>query len=225
MTRLLILDLDGTLVDSFAVIEHGIATALRAIDVEPSAELRAMCRRGWSLQAFYLRAVGRDPDGDGERARFGAFVDSYRATYAEVQGESRPFPGVVDTLAAVRAARPDLRVAVATAKRTDMAEAVVGCCGLAGYVDAVAGCDGLPSKPDPAVLRRAAERAGAELPGALMVGDTDHDVGAARAAGIRSCAVTYGGWSRAELEALPPDRMPHHIIDRFAELVDVLDRG
>ena len=51
-----------------------------------------------------------------------------------------------------------------------------------------------------------------------MVGDTDRDVGAARAAGCVACAVTYGGWTREELAALEPD----HLLERFADLLDVL---
>ncbi len=216
--KLLILDLDGTLVDSFADIRHGIDIALRAIGVEPTAELMDMCRLGVGLEVFYGRALARDPYAAEESEQLDFFVDAYRAAYADSPHEARAYEGVADTLAAVRRERPDLAIAVATAKRTDMARAVVDGVGLTPLLDAVVGSEGLPHKPDPAVLRRAADRVGRPLEGAVMVGDTDRDVGAARAAGCVACAVTYGGWTRAELAELDPD----HLLDRFSDLLAVL---
>jgi len=111
-----------------------------------------------------------------------------------------------------------VRLAVATTKRTDMARAVTDRVGLTSLVDLVQGSDGLPKKPDPALLALVAERTGCALANSLMVGDTDGDVLAARAAGCASVAVTYGGWSRAELAPLAPD----HLIDSFAELRELV---
>jgi phosphoglycolate phosphatase-like HAD superfamily hydrolase len=51
-----------------------------------------------------------------------------------------------------------------------------------------------------------------------MVGDTDRDVLAAQAAGMRAIAVTWGGWPRDKLAALRPDAL----VDRFADLVQVV---
>jgi len=180
-----------------------------------------LCRLGVGLEIFYQRALGADPYAPAERTRLDAFVDAYRTAYADSPHETQAYDGVADTLAALRREHPDLAIAVATAKRSDMAEAVVTGCGLRPLLDAVAGSEGLPHKPDPAVLRRAAERVGRPLAGAVMVGDTDRDVGAARAAGCVACAVTYGGWTRAELSALAPD----HLLDRFSDLLGVLSRS
>jgi phosphoglycolate phosphatase len=216
--RLLIVDLDGTLVDSFADIRHGIVDALGAIDVTPTDDLMELCRLGVGLEVFYERAVGRNAYADTERSRLDTFVDTYRKAYAASPHETLPYDGVGETLAELRQRHPELAIAVATAKRTDMARAVVEGCGLSPYVDAVAGSDGLPHKPNPAVLRRAAEAVGRETGGAVMIGDTDRDVGAARAAGCVACAVTYGGWTRDELAALEPD----HLLERFSDLLDVL---
>ena len=216
--KLLILDLDGTLVDSFADIRHGIEIALRAIAVEPTDELMDMCRLGVGLEVFYRTALERDPYAAQEADQLELFVDTYRTAYADSPHEAKAYDGVADTLAALRRGRPDLAIAVATAKRTDMAQAVVDGVGLMPLLDAVVGSEGLPHKPDPAVLRRAAARVGRPVQGAVMVGDTDRDIGAARAAGCVACAVTYGGWTRSELAALEPD----HLFDRFSDLLTVL---
>lgn len=215
--RLLLLDLDGTLLDSFADIARGVVAAFAAIDVPPAPAMEALCRRGVGLEAFYRDILGRDPHDPAEAARFDRFVGAYRAAYLSGQQDTRPYPGVADTLARLHA-RGDLHMAVTTVKRTDVARAVLDRFGLTAWLDDVVGSDGLPPKPDPAVLRRAAERAGLPVEPALVVGDTDRDVGAARAAGCRACAVTYGGWSRDELAALAPD----HMIDRFEDLEGLL---
>lgn len=215
---LLLFDLDGTLVDSFADIRAGIEHALASIDVEPAEDLLALSRRGVALEVFYQRGTGRDAAAATEQARLQRFVDAYRSYYVTHQDQTRPFTGVRETLEWIRAQRPNLRLAVATTKRTDMARAVTDRLGLSALFDWVQGSDGLPKKPDPALLALVASRAGVGVDAAVMVGDTDGDVLAARAAGCASVAVTYGGWSRAELEPLAPD----YLIDRFAELRGLL---
>jgi len=215
---LLLLDLDGTLVDSFADIRAGIEHALQRIDVDPTEALLALSRRGVALEVFYQRATGRDPSADDEQGRLQRFVDAYRSYYVAHQENTRPFAGVRETLEWLRAERPALRLAVATTKRTDMARAVTDQAGLTPLFDLVQGSDGLPKKPDPALLAMIAERTGVGLERTVMVGDTDGDILAARAAGCRSVAVTYGGWTRLELGRLGPD----HLIDRFSELRTLL---
>ncbi len=214
MTTLFICDLDGTLVDSFADIRGAMADALVCIGVEPTEELLGLCRRGIGLEVFYLRATERSPAGED----FDRFVNEYRRSYFENQGQSRAYDGVVDTLAELKRRHPDLTCAVATTKRTDMAVRVVQECGLAEYFDVVRGSDGLPHKPDPAILEDIAETSDCDLAGAIMVGDTDRDVLAAKAAGATAVAVTYGGWTRSELETVEPD----HLIDRFGDVLELV---
>jgi phosphoglycolate phosphatase len=210
---LLICDLDGTLVDSFGDIRAGVSAALRAIDRSPDDDILALCGRGIGLELFYTRATGQRADGD----EFARFVTVYRDSYP---GQGRAYRGVAATLRALRREFRDLRCAVATAKRTEVARKVVESCALAEYFDVVRGSDGLPAKPDPAILRDVAACLGRPVEGAIVVGDTDRDVLAARAAGCVAVAVTYGGWTRAELEALAP-REPDHLIDGFEALIAI----
>ncbi len=215
---LLIVDLDGTLVDSLPDVRHGVIAALEAIGVAPTDALMDLTRRGVGLEIFYRRAVGADPFDLDHVDRFETFVTAYRAAYATSPHPTRAFDGVADTLAELRRRHPDLRISVATAKREVMAEAVLDEVGLRDLVHNVSGSDGLPHKPDPAVLHRAAAAVDRDARGAVMVGDTDRDVGAARAAGCVPCAVTYGGWTRQELESLG-DAGADHLLDRFADLL------
>jgi phosphoglycolate phosphatase len=213
-------DLDGTLVDSFADIAAAAERALADVGGRADDALLALCRRGLPLEELYTAAFGAAHDDPAHDARYRRFFDAYRAHYLPSCLErTRPYEGVEDTLASI-CVRPDApRTAVATTKRRDTAVRILEGTGLARFIDVVAGCDGIPAKPDPAVLRRAADMAGLGLgAGALMVGDTDRDVGAARAAGCAAAAVTYGGMSRDELAQYAPD----HLIGRFAELAEIV---
>jgi phosphoglycolate phosphatase len=216
---LLICDLDGTLIDSFADIRGGIRTALRHIGVEPTDELLSFVRRGIGLELFFVRATGATPRAPNQLDRFKSFVDTYRRSYFEDHNDSKPFDGVIRTLETLRAGHPETVIAVATAKRTDMAQRVINEHGLAELVDIVRGSDGLEHKPNPATLLDVAKTAGIDVTRAAMIGDTDRDVLAAKNARCTSIAATYGGWTRDEMAELDPD----HLVDAFEDLLDLFE--
>jgi phosphoglycolate phosphatase len=216
--ELLIVDLDGTLVDTFDDIQRGMAVALDAIGVPATAELLALSRRGVSLEVYYRHALACDAADPDQRARFAAFVDAYLGYYTTHPHTARVYDGVADTLAELRRRRPGLRMAVGTNKRTDLARDVLARVGLADFFDLVQGSEHVARKPDPALLWLIAERLAADIGRTLMVGDSGADVLAAQRAGCTAVAVTYGGWPRHEIEALRPDRL----IDRFSELLDIV---
>ena len=71
-------------------------------------------------------------------------------------------------------------------------------------------------KPEPVMLERAIEQLGADPGRTVMIGDSTNDVRAAKAAGIRACAVGYGYGNRERVTALQPDfycENPHDLID------------
>ena len=139
---------------------------------------------------------------------------------------------------------PRLRLAVATTKLTATARRMVTELGLHEFFDWVQGSDGLRVKPDPQVLhvtlaalgRGAADQAsasaelpGGELPGGaslptraprwgLMVGDTEFDILAGRAAGMRTCAVAWSEIPRARLL----DAQPDHFAESFTHVVELV---
>jgi phosphoglycolate phosphatase len=213
---LVLLDLDGTLVDSFADIAAGIRAACAGAGLAADDDVLALARRGVPLEDFYRPASGLEPQGEG----FARFADAYRAWYLPgCLSTTAPYPGVRETLERIRTWRPRPRLAVATTKRTETARRVLEGTGLLPLLDAVVGSDGLPPKPDPAVLHAAAAAAGGgDVRLALMVGDTDRDIVAARRAGCAVAAVTYGGLPAEELARLAPD----HLLAAFTELLQVL---
>lgn len=185
-TRLLVLDLDGTLVDTAGdlaacanrlLMRHG----LRPIDVD---ELRPMIGDGVrALVERVLLSRGERPDG---RA-----VSAFEADYAvHAAVESRLFPGVADMLAAARDA--GWRLAVCTNKPVLAARTLLDALGIGGLLAAIGGGDSFTSrKPDPAHLLGTVALAHVLPAFAVMVGDHRNDVAAARGAGI---PCIFAGW-------------------------------
>jgi phosphoglycolate phosphatase len=209
MLHTILFDLDGTLVDSAEDITASALSGFAEVGA-PADRARLMTLLGYSLRELYDTVVA-----DGNAERRDRFTQAYRRHYAlHCTDRTVVYPGVRETLAALHR----FRLGVATTKLTATAEQILRALDLAEAFDVILGSDGLPSKPDPAVLRQALARLGATPREALMVGDTDRDVLAAQRAGMRAVAVTYGGWTRERLEPLRPDAL----VDRFEELPGVL---
>ena len=81
------------------------------------------------------------------------------------------------------------------------------------------GTDDTPFKPDPFIINKILIDQGWQKEETVMVGDTDSDIKAGKNAGVRTCGVSFGSLTRAQLEALQPDS----IIDRFDELLTLTD--
>lgn len=214
-------DLDGTLVDSMEDIRAALRVALREVPGDPVRDELALSSAGLGMPLDEFFALARpERHADGDRQGLNQFIDSYRAHYhAHLLDRTVPFDGVVETLERIRPLRAaGLRTAVATTKKTDTARRVIRGLGLEAYFDVVLGTDGIPHKPAPDLLHlcaRTVEREGA--PG-IMVGDTERDVLAGRAAGMKTCAVSWGVQGAAGLRPHQPD----WIIDRFPELLAIL---
>jgi phosphoglycolate phosphatase len=220
--RLACFDLDGTLVDSTADIRAALAYALAEVGpADPAHDEAALAQAGLGhpLEEFFaLARPASHPASDAtSRARF---IAAYRAHYhAHLLDKTRPFPGVIDTLGALTAHRSaGLRLAVATTKRSDTAVRVISGLGLHPYFDLVLGTDGIPHKPAPDLLLLAARRLERSPADGLMVGDTERDIQAGRAAGMRTCGVAWGATGRARLHRAEAD----HVIEHFAEVVTLL---
>jgi phosphoglycolate phosphatase len=220
---LLCFDLDGTIVDSIEDMRAALVHADVALGGGDAAARRTMLEAtGHGLTLAELFALARprlNVDGDEGRVACAAFIAAYRAYYhAHLLDRTVPYPGVVETLAALTPLRRDgLRTVIASTKKTDTAARVIAGLGLAPYFDLVLGTDGIPHKPAPDLLLLAARRTGHAGP-AMMVGDTVRDIEAGRAAGFVTCAVAYGAASADDLERAAPD----HRIERFPDLLPLV---
>lgn len=194
-------DLDGTLIDSREDLVNGVRYALRQVDPrEPPGPETIVLQVGKPLEAI-LSGLGYPA----EPAVAQRFVDNYRAYYSDHFGDhTTVYPGIPDLLQALVDA--GARLAVVTTKHQAQAEFSVNGLGLARYFRYVHGWqDGRQHKPHPEPILAALRALGARAQDALMVGDTEQDILAARAAGVATCAVTYGFRPALLLRPLRPD--------------------
>jgi phosphoglycolate phosphatase-like HAD superfamily hydrolase len=153
---------------------------------------------------------------DGEEARFWSSVYAHMRQ-ALHPGRGRLLPGVLELLDAV-GAEPAWAVGLLTGNRTEMARIKLSHYGIAdrfgfgGFGEETAHRDDLARL----VVERVRARHGIPPERCIVIGDTEHDVSCARAAGARVVAVATGSRSRAELEAYGPDRLLDDLRDRDA---------
>lgn len=215
----LLLDLDGTLVDTAPDLADALARLLaeEGLPALPEAEVARLVGDGAArLVARALAAHGRPCEG----ARLDAYVARFLAHYgAAPAARSRPYPGVAATLEALRAA--GWRLGVCTNKPQGLSEAVLAGLGLARFIDAVAGGDRFAvRKPDPGHVLATLELLGVAPAAAVMVGDSRNDVAAARAAGVACVAVAYG-YSKEPAERLGAARVVASFDELPAALADL----
>ena len=198
-----IFDLDGTLIDTAGEI----ATALDRTFAElghpplPATEVRDLIGRG--VPSLVERALARV----GGKDNLGHAVERFEAHYARTVGTaSSLFTGVRAGLEALDRAR--IPMAVVTNKPRFFTEQLLGGLGIAPFFGAVvAGDDGIRRKPHGDMLLAACERMRRAPASTLMLGDSDNDIIAARAAGCRVWCVPYGYNEGRPAEALACDRL------------------
>ena len=210
-----LIDLDGTLVDTAPEFEAALALALADLGWPPVA------------RDFVLRTIGKGSEHllRSTLAHVGAPAALYDAAWARYQHHYRAingrgaqvYPGVVEGLAALRGA--GLRLACLTNKPGEFARALLLAKGLDGCFEFTAGGDEFERrKPDPLPLQLSCKRLGTTPARTLMVGDSVNDVLAARGAGCAVVLMSYGYNHGAPASAAGADR----VIDRLDELPALL---
>ncbi|MCT4579298.1 HAD-IA family hydrolase [Donghicola sp.] len=198
--RLIIFDVDGTLVDSQADILASMAAGFAAGDVPVPERAAILSIVGMSLEkAIPVLAP------DASAATHAVIVDGYKSAYQRLRAEkgaaSSPFyPGVRDTLEHLFNV-PEYLVGVATGKSRRGLTALLDSHGLTGRFVTEQVADFHPSKPHPAMIHAALSETGVEPENAVMVGDTTFDMDMARAAGIGTIGVSWGYHSPDKLNA------------------------
>ena len=200
--RCVLLDLDGTLIDSQPGIFASCMAALRALGHDPGEALDIKHAIGPPLDDMFralLQARGDD--------RVDEAVTAYRHHYGEsgLLG-SEPYPGISDALQEMREA--GLRLYLATSKREVFARRILENLKLATCFDGIYGSvpgGKLDHKPE--LLAHILSEQGMRASHSLMVGDRRHDIAGARAVNMRGLGVLWGYGSRDELEAAGADQL------------------
>lgn len=214
--KLAVWDVDGTLVDSRAVIHEACCEAFAGLGLgEPTYdEVRQVVGLGLAEALSHLSpALGGD-----DLARL---VDLYKGAFQKRHAA----PGYVEPLyegareSLLRLKSEGWRLAMATGKSRRGVDSVMRMHGWEEVFDSTHCDDDGPGKPHPAMLRAAMAACGVRTDRTVMIGDTAHDMRMARAAGVRAQGVAWGFHTPDEVLAAGAD----HLARSFAELDEALD--
>ena len=192
LPRLVMFDLDGTLVDSVPDLAAAVDKTLQVLG-QPAAGIEQV--RDWvgnGARVLVRRALAgslehaQDDEGDAQQA-----LQLFMQYYAESHALTQVYPGVRQTLEGLREQQVEL--AIVTNKPERFVAPLLDEKGLGGYFRCIVGGDTLPQqKPDPAALLHVLRLARVGAAQALFVGDSRNDVRAAKAAGVTCVALSYG---------------------------------
>jgi phosphoglycolate phosphatase len=191
VTRLAILDLDGTLLDTLDDLAASVNAALAEVGRPPRGRGEIERFVGEGARNLLARAVA--PRQDLLEPALAAWWIHYRAHCLD---RTRPYPGIPALL--TRAGR---RLAVHTNKPGSLARRILSGLGLLHFFAIVTGGDEAPRKPDPAGSLEIMRRLGAPAGDTVFIGDSLTDLRTARAAGVRLVGVGWGFRPAAELRA------------------------
>ncbi|MGH7493854.1 MAG: HAD family hydrolase [bacterium] len=199
---LLIFDLDGTLVDTRQDLANAVNFALQQMGKRPLTLEKVTSLVGDGVRTLLERALA--VEGEATLAKALAY---FRGFYAgHLSDHSRLYPHMRDVLAHFRAKKK----AVLSNKPQEFTYALLERLELLPAFEwVIGGHAGLPLKPDPQALQSILEQSSTPGERAAMIGDGENDILAGKAAGVTTCAVTYGFRPVEKLLALQPDLVAH----------------
>lgn len=215
MKKLVIFDLDGTLLNTIADLAAATNQALRHFGY-PTHETEAYrFFVGNGINKLFERAL---PDGERTeenilkiRSRFVPYYDEHNADL------SRPYPGIPELLSALQ--KQEIRMAVASNKYQAATRKLIShYFPEINFVEVLGQREGIPAKPDPSIVHDIMRKAEVKNEEVLYVGDSNVDMQTAHHAGVTAIGVAWGFRPRTELEALHPA----HILEKAEELLQYL---
>lgn len=215
---MVLLDLDGTLVDSVPDLAFCVDAMMKLLGRPAHGEAAVRNWVGNGVERLVKRALVGQLDGEPSAEDYARAYPLFLDLYAEhTSGRSKAYPGVREGLDFLRGAGYPL--ACVTNKAAQFTEPLLADLGLRDYFSLVISGDSLPEKkPHPLPLQHAAGHFGVAPSNALMVGDSVNDVTAARAAGFAIVCVSYGYNHGRDIREAAPDA----VIDSLAEIEALL---
>jgi 2-phosphoglycolate phosphatase len=209
MIKAVAFDLDSTLIDSTEAIVNSFLHTFDELALAPAPREAIVGSIGHTLADQFAMITDHDPT---------ECTTVYRAHYKDIAcGQTELMPGAADCLA--RLSDAGLRLGFATSKKREYAEMILKHLDVLHFFETRLGPDDVTHpKPHPEAVLKAAEGLGVAPGDLVFVGDTDFDVRAAHAAGVRCLCVTTGYDTREELEALEPEL----IVDDLDAIADYI---
>ena len=217
--RLLVFDLDGTLIDSRQDLVASVNAALAQFSLAPQAEDRIASYIGNGAAMLIERALISD---SADLSLAPAVLEAFLVYYREHKlDHTRLYPGVLQQLATLRDGL-SAQMAVLTNKPVRASREICAALRLAPFFFSSYGGNSFASKkPDPEGLQKLMAEAGATPETTVMIGDSDVDILTARAAGTWSIGCRYG-LSPQTIAAMERDQLVDVVVDEAREWSEVL---
>ncbi|MEE9454262.1 MAG: HAD-IA family hydrolase [Paracoccaceae bacterium] len=217
--KLVVFDVDGTLIDSQDVIFEAMSRTFRRMNRPVPSKAKTLSVVGLSLEEAVAKIA---PDLTDTEVIAGA--DMYRRSFIEMRGETGGeahaplYPGALSALERLHSI-DEILLGVATGKARRGLDHAYETHDIGHFFATSQTADGHPSKPHPAMLESALFETGCDAARAVMIGDTEFDIEMGKAAGFTTIAVSWGYHPLERLAGSSPD----FIIDDFYALHAVLD--
>jgi phosphoglycolate phosphatase len=216
--KLVLFDVDGTLVDSQNIIVAAQRMAFSAHGLEPPSRELSLSIVGLSLIEAFTVLVGRKGAVEG-------LAEAYRDAFATLRQDpanAEPlFPGAGECLDCL-SGREDVLLGIATGKSRRGVAHLLERHGWHDVFATVQTADDAPSKPHPAMILQAMEELGAAPEDTVMIGDSSYDMAMARAAGVLPVGVSWGFQPVAALTKAGAGRIVHSYAELDPVLLDIL---
>jgi HAD superfamily hydrolase (TIGR01509 family) len=192
--RAVLLDIDGTLIDSNDAHASAWIDALGEFGYDvPFERVRDLIGKGGDK--LLPEATGIEKDSERGKQLDKRRSEIFKRVYLP---QLRPLPGAQRLLEHMH--QQGLQLVVATSAKTEEMDALLEICGADGLIDArTSSEDAEKSKPDPDIIQAALQKAKVKPREALMLGDTPYDIEAAARQGVQSVALRSGGWDDESL--------------------------
>lgn len=219
--QMILIDVDGTLVDSVPDLAWCVDEMMRALDMPARGEAAVRNWVGNGVERLVRRALINSLDGEPDEALFQRALPVFMDLYQDnVSKRSVLYPGVLEALDYMKAA--GYALGCVTNKATQFTLPLLKDLGLHDYFGIIICGDKLAKKkPDPLPLLHAAQHFGVEPAQALMIGDSVSDVKAARAAGFQIVCMSYGYNHGQDIRDFDPDA----VLDSMIEIKELLQQA
>lgn len=210
-------DFDGTLADTRQCSILATRKTFKYYHLPIPSDQRILRGMGIPLDIDLLRMVGRPM----QKNEIQELLATFRFFYQRLEKTTiAVFPHIPDVLETLK--RSHVAIALVTSKSSEVVKRNVGALKLGKWLDTmICGDEGMGIRPKPApdgvfaALRKLGRPSGTD---AIVIGDAVHDIKMGHAAGVKTCAVTWGAGNRRELESMHPD----YLLSNPSDLVPVI---
>lgn len=217
--EMVLIDVDGTLVDSVPDLAFCVDEMLKQLDMPTRGEAAVRHWVGNGVERLVKRALINKLDGEPDSVLYEKALPVFRALYAEnTSKRSCLYPGVSEALEFLKTT--GVKIGCVTNKASEFTLPILQDLGIHDFFETVLCGDMVErKKPDPMPLLMSAEKLGVRPQASMMLGDSMSDVMAARAAEFAIVCMTYGYNHGEDIRDYNPDA----VIDSMAEIKDIIN--